>query len=140
FRDVILTKIDSESDVTLAEAVFDLYLINADDTETLIDEDIETNAQGQIRITGLAPGSYKFVETKAPTDYTIGAVTEYPFEILGTESETIEVDIEAENDIIKGSVEITKVDAEDNSILLDGVEFTLENISLVNGGNFTTQT
>lgn len=136
FRDVVLTKVDSETSTVLQGAVFNLV----DNNDNVLEEDLTTNSQGQIRITGLPAGNYKLVEISAPTGYDIGTVTEYPFTVEGTETSTESVLIDAENDIIKGSVEITKVDAEDNNITLDGVEFTLENTSLVNGGSFTTQT
>ncbi|GAE31828.1 Cna B-type domain-containing protein [Alkalihalobacillus hemicellulosilyticus] len=136
FKEVVLTKVDSESGTSLAGALFNLL----DEEGNMIREDLETNAQGEIRITGLAPGEYTFVETRAPLGYNMGTDNDGTFSVTGSETETELEPIPFSNDIITGSVEITKVDAEDNDILLEGVAFTLESVDLVNGGDPVLET
>ncbi len=66
---VELLKLDGEreSEVGLAGVVFELY----DSNDELIDDNLETNSDGYIRVSGLAYGDYYFKEISAPGEYVI---------------------------------------------------------------------
>nr|WP_309058344.1 SpaA isopeptide-forming pilin-related protein [Listeria monocytogenes] len=66
---VVLTKEDSVSKATLSGAEFELQ--NA--AGTSVQANLTTNADGKLEVSDLAPGNYKFVETKAPTGYELDA-------------------------------------------------------------------
>lgn len=84
---VELLKLDGEQagEVGLAGVIFNLY--TADDD--LVEENLTTDADGYIRVQGLAYGDYYFKEISAPDDYVLFG-EDKPFSI--TESGTITVD------------------------------------------------
>ncbi|QBO36096.1 hypothetical protein EQG49_06315 [Periweissella cryptocerci] len=63
---VVLTKRDSKTKATLANAVFELR-----NTTGVIKRGLKTNSHGQLKVDDLLPGKYTFVETKAPKGYVL---------------------------------------------------------------------
>src|SRR5690606_21075446 len=84
-----------------------------------------TNDEGKITIKNLTPGDYQFVETKAPTYYQLDP-TPIEFTIDMGENE-IAIPVTVPNKLITGSVELTKVDIDNNEITLEGAVFKLLN-------------
>lgn len=82
-------------------------------------ETITTNSKGIATSSALNIGKYYFSETSAP-DHVIMDTTEYSFDITGYDQV---VTRELENDIVKGSLKITKKD--ENGELLSGVKFDI---------------
>lgn len=103
---VRLTK-TNESDVTLAGAVFDLYDVDEEGNLAAVRyTDLETNAEGQIVVTGLPKGSYAFVETKAPNGYLIDK-TPIKFEITKHSNTTVDLEtglVNADENIVDVSM------------------------------------
>lgn len=64
---VKLTKRDYDSGKLLQGAQFDFYMADG----TLLRTGLVTDANGEITVSDLLPGTYYFVETKAPTGYSI---------------------------------------------------------------------
>ncbi|QKJ39378.1 LPXTG cell wall anchor domain-containing protein [Bacillus altitudinis] len=85
-------------------------------------EGITTNQDGKITFTGLKPGTYQFVERKSLEGYELSAKP-LVFEVELGQKELIQV--EAINQLKKGSVELTKIGEEKER--LKGAEFTLFN-------------
>lgn len=91
-------------------------------------EPIVSQDDGKVTITGLSPGDYKFVETKAPDGYILNS-SEIPFTIDETSHDkpktvTTQADgspLELANH--KGSVEFVKKDK--SGKVLEGAEFDL---------------
>ncbi|MFE0569796.1 SpaA isopeptide-forming pilin-related protein [Bacillus altitudinis] len=85
-------------------------------------EGITTNQDGKITFTGLKPGTYQFVERKSLEGYELSAKP-LVFEVELGQKDLIQV--EAINQLKKGSVELTKIGEEKER--LKGAEFTLFN-------------
>ncbi|SHH90769.1 Cna protein B-type domain-containing protein [Clostridium collagenovorans DSM 3089] len=115
---VILTKKDSQSKSPLKGAVFKVQ----DSTGKDIQVGLTTDINGQIRVDNLAPGSYKFIETKAPDGYKIDT-TPLVFNIII--GQTVPLTIEKTNTAIPGSVVLTKKDSQTNNVL-QGAIFKLQ--------------
>ncbi|MDL2211341.1 hypothetical protein LJB88_00480 [Erysipelotrichaceae bacterium OttesenSCG-928-M19] len=124
---VELTKSD-DLDNTLQDAEFDLF----NDEGTKIGS-YETNSNGQITVDNLIPDNYYFVETSAPTGY-IQDSSNIEFTIAHNPTETVSVS--AVNEIIKGSVELTKSDDLGNT--LQDAEFDLFNDEGTKIGSYET--
>ncbi|MGM8366647.1 SpaA isopeptide-forming pilin-related protein, partial [Virgibacillus sp. W0181] len=114
---VELTKL-GEDGRTLEGVVFELQ----DDAGTTLQENLATDETGTLVVDDLKPGNYQFVETATIPGYDLDA-TPIPFEIAIGQTEAAEVSFE--NPLSTGSVELTKVGEEGNT--LAGAEFTLEN-------------
>lgn len=67
---IIIKHKRDDKDSRLEGAVFDLYRL-IDGQQVLIAEDMVSDADGVIRINGLAAGTYILMETKAPEGYVI---------------------------------------------------------------------
>ncbi|PAF18659.1 SpaA isopeptide-forming pilin-related protein [Terribacillus saccharophilus] len=116
---VELTKVNShDNSEKLAGAVFELQ----DQDGNVIERDLTTDESGKITVNGLAPGSYQFVETEAPSDFLTDKT---PITFVIERSQTEKVMLTAENDLMKGSLEIVKVDSEDEKTVLEGASFDL---------------
>ncbi len=116
---VELTKVDIDNnEIKLRGAEFKLV----DNDGNVLKPRLISNADGKIVVENLKPGRYKFVETKAPVGYVLDS-KEIEFEIVKNQKETLKV--QATNELRTGAVELTKVDADDNEIKLEGAEFKL---------------
>ncbi len=100
---VELLKVDDVTGEPLSGAVFNLETIDGE----LVAEGLVSNEEGHVVVTDLRPGEYRFVEVEAPADYLLNPAT-LPFEIERSQTERLEV--EFENSLIPGTVELTKVD------------------------------
>ncbi len=85
--------------------------------------DMITSNEGIIEIEGLQWGSYYIKETKAPKGYNLD--TEAHEFTIDKNNVANTIMLHSTDARIKGKVEITKVDEEDESILLSGAVFTL---------------
>nr|WP_249316973.1 SpaA isopeptide-forming pilin-related protein [Bacillus sp. FJAT-50079] len=120
---VILTKFDEDqSEVKLEGAVFELQ----DENGKVIQRGISTNADGEILVENLTPGKYQFVETKAPIYYQLDP-SPITFEVERGENE-VAVVVTALNKLITGSVQLTKVDKDDNRIVIPEAKFELQDV------------
>lgn len=108
-----ITKSDSESNDVLQGAEFGIY----NKSNTLV-ETIVTDSTGVATSSKLPYGEYTIRETKAPTGYQLSS-REITVNI--TEHNKI-YEYSYENDIIKGSIEVLKIDA-DTKNPLQGVKF-----------------
>ncbi|MGG7097451.1 SpaA isopeptide-forming pilin-related protein [Clostridium sardiniense] len=125
-----LIKVDSETGEQLEGAVYGIY-----DTDNNLVDKVTTKNNGEVTATNLRPGKYYFKEIKAPIGYALSQ-TKYPFEIiLGETSKVPEVTVK--NDILLGSVNLTKEDSE-TSKRLEGAEFKLYSKDNKNLGTYTT--
>lgn len=116
------TKVDSsDGTVKLAGAVFELYLVQGQD-KTLIDT-LTSGEDGVIAKGDLAAGDYELVEKEAPAYYEKDA-TPIPFTIVANQTEILTNNITNVHGT-GGKLIVTKVDAEDNTKTLTGVEFEL---------------
>ena len=84
--------------------------------------EVETDADGKAVFNGVVYGKYKLVETK-PLDNYLPDTTERDVNI---DADGKEVPFEITNALKEGKVEVTKVDADDNSKKLQGVKFALK--------------
>ncbi|WAA11868.1 SpaA isopeptide-forming pilin-related protein [Fervidibacillus halotolerans] len=117
---VELTKVDQDDpNIVLSDAEYMLQ----DENGTVLEEGLTTNEEGKIVVNDLRPGKYQFVETKAPEYYELD-VTPIKFEIVRGQKEPLQVT--AYNAIQLGSVQLTKVDQDNHSLLLSDVEYQLQ--------------
>ncbi|MFV0394512.1 MAG: collagen binding domain-containing protein [Coprobacillaceae bacterium] len=100
YGDVILTKTDSKTSAVLKGAEFTLQKEDG----TILEANCITDENGQIQATGLIPGKYQFIETKAPTGYIL-STKPLSFEIVRNQQATLM--IEMMNDIIPEASNIT---------------------------------
>jgi len=119
-KSVRLIKTDVVTGKPLADAIFSL----TDDAGNVLQSNLKTDAFGEIFVTNLNPGSYRFVETSAPNGYMTDG-TPYPFTLVRGTNATAEV--RATNDSFK-SVRLVKTDNLDLT-RLPGAEFSLVNSS-----------
>ena len=119
-RDVTVEKVDSQlnqdgSKKYLKGAIFELK-----QNGTVVDTQT-TDENGRAVFKGVKFGSYKLVETKAPTGY---AAVNAEKDI--TVDENGDAKYEVANDLVLGKVEVTKVDKDDPTKKLKGVKFVLK--------------
>ncbi|MGK0537362.1 prealbumin-like fold domain-containing protein, partial [Bacillus sp. 'calajunan'] len=88
----------------LTGAVFKIVNNKNEDVRT----ELVTNQVGKIIATGLRPGNYKFIEMKAPEHYTLNKT---PIDFTIKESQATAINVTASNSLIKGGIELTKVDS-----------------------------
>ncbi|WP_323686914.1 SpaA isopeptide-forming pilin-related protein [Listeria welshimeri] len=115
---VVLTKEDSKTKTTLAGAEFELQT----STGTKVQDKLVSDVNGQIEVSDLAPGDYKFIETKAPTGYELDAT---PATFTIGFNQTTPVTITKGNTEKTGSVVLTKEDSKTKAALA-GAEFELQ--------------
>src|SRR5690606_22867014 len=110
-----LKKVDKDNnEIVLAGAVFELQ---SADGKTL-EEGLLTNSEGKLIVENLKPGTYQFVETKAPEHYKLD---ETPIVFTIEKGQEITLTVKAENELITGSVELTKLDNDDDTPLAGAV-------------------
>jgi len=123
---VVLTKVDeNDKDAVLQGAEFKLVdkdgkVVEKDVTGKDLQKVWTTDAKGQFTVNGLTPGTYNFIETKAPNGYELDA-TPIPFKV--TNEDVKAVPITATDKL--NSVVLTKVDKNDKDAVLKGAEFKL---------------
>ncbi|QKS72620.1 LPXTG cell wall anchor domain-containing protein [Paenalkalicoccus suaedae] len=115
--DVALTKTDTHGKTTLQGATFSLYRVTGEE-RTVVGSNLKTDANGRIEVTDLEPGTYEFIETEAAPDYKLDD-TPVSFTIKKNQITVIELD--KENELIRGSVKLTKVDRETKDKLENAV-------------------
>lgn len=123
---VRLTKVDAgDNNIKLKGAKFNLHHFDG----TLVTEDVFiTGEKGEITVNNLSPGKYYFKEISSPNYYLLPVEeSQLKTEFTINKDQTTFTEIEVKNTRGKGSIIITKVDAADNDILLNDVEFTLVN-------------
>ncbi|EAE5324678.1 TPA: SpaA isopeptide-forming pilin-related protein, partial [Listeria monocytogenes] len=91
---VELTKLDSATKATLAGATFELQ----DKEGNTLQTGLTTDENGVLKVTDLVPGTYQFVETKAPIGYELDT-TPVSFEIVAGETDQI-VKVTKENTLV----------------------------------------
>jgi LPXTG-motif cell wall-anchored protein len=115
---ILLTKTDGTSGEVLAGAVFTLF----NDKDEVIKGNLTTDAKGSVLVEDMKPGDYYFVETKAPTDYQLDAKKlTFTIDRSGSSEKQKAVTVSAENELIPGSVVLTKVDKHSAAKLADAV-------------------
>ncbi|WP_411953819.1 SpaA isopeptide-forming pilin-related protein [Alkalibacillus sp. S2W] len=112
---VQLNKVDEDQE-PLQGAEFSLFNEAGEEIET----GLTTNEEGIITVENLLPGNYEFVETQAPEGYQLNE-TPIEFEIGFNQQEPLEINYQ--NELSTGSVELTKVGERGDT--LEGAEFTL---------------
>ncbi|MET7019114.1 SpaA isopeptide-forming pilin-related protein [Bacillus mycoides] len=118
--DVELTKVDDVDGTALTGAVFKIVNDKNEDVHT----ELVTNQEGKIIATGLRPGNYKFIETKAPEHYDLNKT---PIEFTIKESQATAINVTATNSLKKGGIELTKVDSVNAKETLEGAVFKIVN-------------
>lgn len=113
---VRLTKTDQATSALLPGATFNLL----DASGEVIQENLVTDANGEIYVRDLEPGTYSFVETNAPAGYILDE-TAHTFTVVRGTNEVIAINVT--NDPYK-TVRLTKVDGETNTPLA-GATFDL---------------
>lgn len=120
-RAVQLEKLDKDTQERLPGAVFELKKKQGNDFVTL--EEIETDEEGVILRHDLEPGEYQFVEVTPPFGYEIDTT---PISFTITQNQIELIKLQMENTIVLGAVELVKVDKDEPALILEGVEFELQ--------------
>ncbi|WP_227793641.1 LPXTG cell wall anchor domain-containing protein [Paenibacillus guangzhouensis] len=113
---VELTKVDGFNGAPLEGVLFELQ----DAYGHPVRSQLKTDADGKIMVDGLAAGRYQFVEVAPLRDYDALAEP-LPFDIANED----QVKLRAENHLTPGSVKLTKVEAEQPMLRLQGAVFKL---------------
>ncbi|HDX9611559.1 TPA: collagen binding domain-containing protein [Bacillus toyonensis] len=115
---VEITKVDKDSQKVLEGVVFEVQ-----DEQGKVVTEVKTDKDGKAKISDLSVGKYKLVETKSLPGYK-KLTDPVSFEI--TKGMTTVLSLKVENEQLdKGSVEITKVD-KDSQKALKGVSFEVQ--------------
>ena len=114
---VVVTKVDATDNTKKLQGV--KFALKQDGN---VKYEVETDVDGKAVFNGVAYGKYKLVETK-PLDNYLPDTTERDVNI---DEDGKEVPFEITNALKEGKVEVTKVDADDNSKKLEGVKFALK--------------
>src|SRR5690625_583357 len=114
-----LIKVD-EADQAKKLAVAKFAIKDGDGNEIGI---LETDENGEAVSEALPIGDYTLEEIKAPYGYELSTDQALTIKVKANK----EIKITVTNKQLKGSIKIIKVDAEDNSILLPGATFELQN-------------
>ncbi|HGH7174678.1 TPA: SpaA isopeptide-forming pilin-related protein [Bacillus wiedmannii] len=117
---VTLTKADDINGTTLEGAVF--KIVDANDEKKVIRENVKTGADGKVTVKDLEPGTYKFIETEAPQDYTLNTD---PITFTIDKSQQSFATVTATNSLKTGEVELLKVDEFGEKKPLKGAVFKL---------------
>ena len=132
--DVTLTKVDAKLNSLLPGAVYNLL----DSNGTVIESNLVTDSNGQIKLSALPLGSYSFVEVTAPEGYEINP-NPIKFEITANnntalEAEDVAIPLKPE----VGNLVLTKVDAKVNKLLPGAVYDLLDSDGNAIQSNLTT--
>ncbi|MBZ4220635.1 hypothetical protein LAE98_00405, partial [Bacillus wiedmannii] len=112
------TKVDKDSQKVLEGVVFEIQ----DEAGKVVTK-VTTDKEGKAKVSDLSVGKYKLVETESLPGYK--KLSEpVSFEITKGMTEVLSLKVENEQ-LDKGSVEITKVD-KDSGIVLAGVTFEVQ--------------
>lgn len=144
---VILTKVDSKVNKLLPGAIYNLL----DSNGNILEGNLVTDANGEIGITNLSPGSYSLVEIKAPEGYDLNS-NPIKFEITSNKTTILEAEnvatpsepgtvqpptITPEEPAV-GNVVLTKVDSKVNTLLPGAIFNLLDNNGNVIQSNLAT--
>ena len=110
-----IKKVDKETNKPIANVTFQIK--NEEDKEI---GQITTDNNGIAKLSNISPQTVKIKEIKVPEPY---ALAKEEKEVVLEWGKTAEVSFE--NERKKGNLKITKVDADNNKIPLEGVEFEL---------------
>ncbi|KAF1296733.1 hypothetical protein BAU15_08790 [Enterococcus sp. JM4C] len=113
---VILQKYDKKTGNVLAGAIFELQ--NAD--HKVVISELKTDETGKLVVKEMTPGTYYFVETKAPAGYTIDKT---PIKFIVEEKEA-NATVKMANEGKKHAVKVIKKDTATKQVL-KGAEFSL---------------
>ena len=114
---VVVTKVDATDNTKKLKDV--KFVLKQDGN---VKYEATTDADGKAVFNGVAYGQYKLVETETLANYALDS-TERDVNI---DADGKEVPFEITNALKEGKVEVTKVDADDNSKKLEGVKFALK--------------
>ncbi|WP_258010526.1 MSCRAMM family protein, partial [Bacillus thuringiensis] len=115
---VEITKVDKDSQKVLEGVVFEVQ-----DEQGKVVTEVKTDKEGKAKISDLSVGKYKLIEKESLPGYK--KLTEpVSFEIKKGMTEVLSLKVENEQ-LDKGSVEITKVD-KDSQKVLEGVVFEVQ--------------
>ncbi|EDN8098732.1 LPXTG cell wall anchor domain-containing protein, partial [Listeria monocytogenes] len=121
--EAVLTKVDSETNAKLSGAKFNLL----NDSGEVIQTNLVSDENGEIRVQNLEPGDYAFQETEAPTNYDLATNT-WPFTIVAEQTSATMVTAEnnktGKPDVDTGEVILVKQDSATGETL-EGAVFDL---------------
>ncbi|MBG9827976.1 SpaA isopeptide-forming pilin-related protein [Bacillus wiedmannii] len=115
---VEITKIDKDSQTALKGVVFEVR-----DEKDKVVKEVTTDKEGKVNVSDLSVGKYKLVETKSLPGYK-KLKEPVSFEITKGMTKVLSLKVENEQ-LDKGSIEITKVD-KDSQKVLKGVVFEVQ--------------
>ncbi|MGG4301530.1 SpaA isopeptide-forming pilin-related protein [Bacillus wiedmannii] len=115
---VEITKIDKDSQKALKGVVFEVR-----DEKDKVVKEVTTDKEGKVNVSDLSVGKYKLVETKSLPGYK-KLKEPVSFEITKGMTKVLSLKVENEQ-LDKGSIEITKVD-KDSQKVLKGVVFEVQ--------------
>ncbi|HBC2034693.1 TPA: Cys-Gln thioester bond-forming surface protein [Clostridium perfringens] len=119
---VAINKFDSEfNDLKLKDAEFTIYDKNNNEVDKLI-----TDENGYDESIDLNYGDYYMKETKAPIGYKL---SDKVYDIQIREDKKVYT-FDVPNDVIKGSIQIVKVDSENEEKPIEGAEFDVEAVKV----------
>ncbi|KKZ99547.1 hypothetical protein B4086_5302 [Bacillus cereus] len=121
---VTLTKTDDIDGTALAGAVF--KIVDANDEKKVIRKNVTTGADGKVTVKDLEPGTYRFIETEAPTDYVLNT---NPIEFTIDKSQQSFATVTATNSLKTGEVELLKVDEFGDKKPLKGAVFKIVDVN-----------
>ncbi|WP_415287929.1 SpaA isopeptide-forming pilin-related protein [Clostridium perfringens] len=119
---VAINKFDSEfNDLKLKDAEFTIYDKNNNEVDKLI-----TDENGYDESIDLNYGDYYMKETKAPVGYKL---SDKVYDIQIREDKKVYT-FDVPNDVIKGQIQIVKVDSENEEKPVEGAEFDVEAVKV----------
>ena len=119
---VAINKFDSEfTDLKLKDAEFTIYDTNDNEVDKLI-----TDENGYDESIDLNYGDYYMKETKAPVGHKL---SDKVYDIQIREDKKVYT-FDVPNDVIKGSIQIVKVDSENEEKPVEGAEFDVEAVKV----------